>query len=70
MHQPSNNIFDNLMALPPPKQASDQRSQLDHYLNADVESVVDALAWWDEKRTIYPQLLWMAFDYLSIPGEQ
>jgi hypothetical protein len=58
------------MALPLPKQASNQQSELDHYLSADMESVVDALAWWDEKRVIYPQLSRMAFDYLSIPGEQ
>jgi hypothetical protein len=58
------------MALPLPKQASDQWSELDRYLSADVESVVNALAWWDEKRAIYPRLSRMAFDYLSIPGEQ
>ena len=47
-----------------------QQSELDHYLSADVENVINALAWWDMNHTVYPQLLRMALDYLSIPGEE
>ena len=30
---------------------------------------IDTLAWWYEKRAMFPQLSRMALDYLSIPGE-
>ena len=53
--------------LAPPK-LSDLRSELDRYLTADVEHVMDALAWWYEQHSAYPHLSRMALDYLSIPG--
>ena len=68
MFQNSGNVFDQLEALAPPK-PSDLRSELDRYLNSDVENVADAVSWWYEKRTTFPQLSRMALDYLSIPGE-
>lgn len=64
----SENIFDDLPALSaPPK--SDLRDELDRYLSTDPEHVTNALAWWHEKRFIYPRLHRMALDYLMIPGE-
>lgn len=64
----NDNFFETLLALPLPR-PSDQQSELDRYLGSDVENVVDALAWWNDKHDIYPRLLRMALDYLSIPGE-
>ena len=63
----SENIFDNLPALQPPK-PSELRSELDCYLSTDPEHVTDALAWWYEHKHVYPRLHRMALDYLSIPG--
>jgi hAT family C-terminal dimerisation region len=48
---------------------SDLRDELDRYLSTDPEHVTDAIAWWYEKRTVYPRLHRMALDYLTIPGE-
>ena len=48
---------------------SDLRDELDRYLSTDPEHVTDAIAWWYEKRSIYPRLHRMALDYLTIPGE-
>ena len=62
------NIFDELPALSaPPK--SDLRDELDRYLSTDPEHVTNALAWWYEKRLVYPRLHRMALDYLTIPGD-
>lgn len=61
-------MFDDLPALAPPK-PSNLGSELDRYLAREVEDVSDALAWWYEKCTTFPQLSRMALDYLSIPGE-
>jgi len=61
------NIFDHLDTLPPP-QSSDHCTELNRYLTADVEHVTDAIAWWHEHCAIYPCLLRMAPDYLSVPG--
>ena len=33
-----------------------------------VENVKDILEWWVKNCAVYPHLLWMALDYLSIPG--
>jgi len=60
------NIFDDLPALSAPPQ-SDLRDELDRYLSTDPEHVTDALAWWYEKRAIYPCLHRMVLDYLTIP---
>ncbi|OJA20146.1 hypothetical protein AZE42_12779 [Rhizopogon vesiculosus] len=48
----SKNIFDNLLALAPPKPAN-LGSELDHYLIMDVEHVTDPIAWWYEHHTYY-----------------
>ena len=61
------NIFDQLKALAPPK-LSDYQSELDHYLNTDIEHVTDVLVWWYEWHATFPRLSRMALDYLSIPG--
>ena len=68
MFQNSGNVFDQLEALALLK-PSNLQSELDHYLNSDVENVADAVSWWYEKHTTFPQLSRMALDYLSIPGE-
>ena len=64
----ANNIFDNLPALSAPSKA-DLRDELDRYLSMDPVHVTDAIAWWYEKRSVYPRLHRMALDYLTIPGE-
>jgi hypothetical protein len=64
----TNNIFDDLPALSTPSK-SDLRDELDCYLSTDPEHVTDPIAWWTEKRSIYPRLHHMALDYLTIPGE-
>ena len=61
------NIFDNLPSLQAPRPA-ELRSELDKYLDSDLEHVTDALAWWYEHKYVYPRLHRMALDYLSIPG--
>ena len=35
----------------------------------DPKHVTNTLAWWHEKRFVYPRLHRMALDYLTIPGE-
>jgi len=62
----SKNIFDNLPTLvtPEPSRAS---SELDRYLRLDIEDVDNAIAWWHERRSLYPRLSRMALDYLTIP---
>lgn len=64
----SHNIFDELPALAAPKW-SELHNELNSYLTTDLEYVVDVLAWWTERKAMYPQLSQMALDYLSIPGE-
>lgn len=60
-------MFDNLPALVAPK-PSDLRDELERYLSTDPEHVVDVLAWWTERRHMYPCLSRMALDYQTIPG--
>jgi hypothetical protein len=64
----TNNIFDDLPALSAPSK-SDLRDELDRYLSTDPEHVTDSVAWWYEKRFVYPRLHRMALDYLTIPGK-
>ena len=64
----SNNIFDDLPALSAPLK-TDLRDELDTYLSTDPEHVTDSIAWWYEKRYVYPRLHRMALDYLTIPGK-
>ena len=44
-------------------------NELDDYLSQAVEKVHDPIAWWWDNRKVYPRLLVMALDYLSVPGE-
>ncbi|PPQ96425.1 hypothetical protein CVT26_005104 [Gymnopilus dilepis] len=60
------NIFDSLADLAPT--SADTSDKLDHYLAAGIEDVKDALKWWYEKRTSFPQLSRMARNYLAIPA--
>jgi hypothetical protein len=57
-----------LPAFHPPKPSA-LHDKLTRYLALDPEDVTDALQWWHEHRTMYPHLLHMALDYLSIPGK-
>ena len=43
-------------------------SELDTYLQANVEQVTDVITWWHECRAMYPHLSCMALNYLTIPG--
>ena len=61
------NMFDDLPALIVPA-STELRGELDRYLSTDPEHVTDVLAWWYERRAIYPRLHRMALDYLTIPG--
>ena len=62
------NIFNTMAALVPPK-SFDLGDELECYLHTDAEHVVDPLAWWNEWCTVYPSLLRMSLDYLTIPGK-
>lgn len=62
------NIFDNLPSLAKPK-TSRLRDELGNYLGTDIEEVEDPIAWWNERRSVYPRLSRMALDYLSVPGK-
>ena len=42
-------------------------SKLDCYLKLDIEDVENPITWWYEHCTLYPNLLRMALDYLTIP---
>lgn len=61
------NIFDSLPALAPPKPAK-MNDKLNSYLNANVEHVTNAIAWWHNHCHTYLCLSCMAFDYLTTPG--
>ena len=43
-------------------------NKLDKYLQLPVENVKDPLKWWVNNCKVYPNLSWMALDYLSIPS--
>ena len=55
----------NLSVLP----TSTRASEIDEYLRIPVESCREPLKWWTDAQHIYPNLSWMALNYLSIPGE-
>jgi len=61
------NMFDDLPSLCAPTQ-KELHDELDRYLNTDPEMVDNVILWWDEHRGMYPCLLRMALDYLTIPG--
>ncbi len=41
-------------------------SEVDDYLNRPVEYILDPLKWWIDNRRVYPNLSFMALDYLCI----
>ena len=43
-------------------------NELDEYLSQAIEKVRDPIAWWWDYQKVYPWLLAMALDYLSIPS--
>ncbi|KIL55579.1 hypothetical protein M378DRAFT_90715, partial [Amanita muscaria Koide BX008] len=61
------NIFDNLPSLAKPK-VSHLRDELAIYLSTDIEDVKNPIAWWYERRSLFPRLSRMALDYLTIPA--
>jgi len=60
-------MFDSLPSLSAPTQ-KELHDELDRYLSTDPKMVEDVLMWWHEHHTMYPTLLRMALDYLTIPG--
>ena len=65
-------MFDDLPALSAPS-SLELRDELDQYLSSDPEQVggntsKDVIAWWYERRGVYPRLHRMALNYLTIPG--
>lgn len=68
MAEALSNIFDNLPKVSAPKKVA-AADELTRYLADPTESAPDALLWWHQKCAVYPQLLHMALNYLSIPGE-
>ena len=54
------------MDIAPPSSMDDE---LQCYLAADVEDVMDGLIWWYKRCAMFPWLSCMAQNYLSIPGE-
>ena len=61
-------MFDHILDIPPPT-SNTPSDELQRYLTADTEDVVDGLMWWHERCAMFPHLSRMARDYLSIPGE-
>ena len=57
-----------MVTLAPPK-SSDLGSELERYPCTNVEHITNPVAWWYERRAVYPSLSHMALDYLTIPGE-
>jgi hypothetical protein len=51
-----------------PMDGIQESNELDEYLSQAIEKVRDPIAWWWNHQKVYPQLLAMALDYLSIPG--
>jgi hypothetical protein len=60
-------MFDGLAALIAPA-STELRDELECYLSTDPEHVTDVIAWWYERRSVYPRLHRMALNYLTIPG--
>ena len=50
-----------------PPMATELGSELDQYLQSDIQHVIEPIAWWHKNRASYPQLSQMAIDYLAIP---
>ena len=43
-------------------------NELDDYLSQGIEKVSNPVTWWWDHQKVYPKLLVMALDFLSIPG--
>ena len=43
-------------------------NELDDYLSQAIEKVTNPVKWWWDHRKVFPKLLVMAFDFLSVPG--
>ena len=65
--QKPQNVFDDLPSLRPSTE-HEHHDELACYLQTDPQVVEDVFLWWQEHSLIYPRLLQMAFDYLTIPG--
>jgi hypothetical protein len=63
--QPSQNMFDTLIAKPT---ISGDEDEFTDYLQTKTEQVDNPIAWWIGQRGQYPRLSRMAIDYLTIPG--
>jgi hAT family C-terminal dimerisation region len=65
------NIFEDLLSCSSsaPRSNPALQSELDRYLSTGTENVKDPLLWWVEKKAVYPCLLCMARNYLTIPGK-
>lgn len=61
-------MFDNIPALAS-LDSDSTADEITRYLQTAPDRADDALAWWYERRHIFPRLSRMARDYLSIPGE-
>ena len=51
-----------------PMDGIQENNELDEYLSQGIEKVRDPIPWWWNHWKVYPWLLAMALDYLSIPG--
>jgi len=49
--------------------ADEDKNELDQYLADDALKCDDLIKWWISKSLVYPSLLHMALDYLTIPGK-
>ena len=61
------NCFDNLSSIMDSSN-EDSSDELDLYLKANPEKIMDPFTWWIEQQDTYSQLSWMAIDFLTIPG--
>ncbi len=61
------NVFD-FIPTPSSKHAHLGKDEVTRYLATATEETDNPLLWWRECRDIFPCLLCMALDYLSIPG--
>ena len=63
------NIFDTLDSFATSPSSAGALSELERYLSTRSDPTVsDPLAWWHDRRTMYPRLSRMALDYLTVPG--
>lgn len=68
-HQPSVNVFDDIMQFTPDDTPAIDQDELDTFLTSPCEDTNgDPLAWWMKNRARYPRLSRMALDYLSAPA--